>query len=619
MGKSPEVNLLRPPLIGNGKSKDQFKTHDPTFETEDIKDSISTTEDYNKHGFFIKESKYWTTVQKGKNSYNVTLSNFVMKSLYHLVNGSNNSKRLIMLQRNTGEKYLIEVFSSELKPESFETILKSHGCTFQGSAYQLKLIFSQLMDHETQATTLPILGWNGQHRIFVFADSIFTKDERLIQANKYGIVNDGKTNYYLSSASLANKEDQDLDVERLYCYRPGLIDFKEWSKLLYQSFGPNAVLGILYLILAIYRDVVFYHVGFFPFLFLFGAKGTGKTSFTDKFLRLFGRDVTGTPLNNASIPGMSRQVSGRNNVVFYFKEYVGATDDLIEAFILNGYDGAGRLTATKSTDYRTKSYPVRSAIMFDGNYLPSKNQANFSRMIILFFEKENYTPEEQYKYKEFEQLSKEGFGKVLLDILKLRPIIEAKFLSTYKSMCKSVSHEAKALDERSINHTALLLTVYEVLENELSFPFLMEEAKEIVLENARQHSNQLIETGPVHKFWEAFAHNVQNYKLVMFDGHNRSSSHYNIKYQEDVKIILQIKIQPVWTAYMRYCKENSIQPLDSNSLKSLLTSSGNQSFIPSSQKGRYKSYTDKWFGSCYQFWAEKTDFGFLINDIEVNV
>ena len=136
------LELLQTPKIVNGKSKDYSNKVDQIFKADDIKDSISIPRDLAQYGFFIKGSKYWTTVQKGKNSYDVILSNFVMKSLYHLVNGSNNSQRLILLQRSTGEKYLIVVFSNELKPESFETILKSNRCTFQGSPYQLKLIFS---------------------------------------------------------------------------------------------------------------------------------------------------------------------------------------------------------------------------------------------------------------------------------------------------------------------------------------------------------------------------------------------------------------------------------------------------------------------------------------------
>jgi hypothetical protein len=588
---------IGPHMMDKNSSEVSKKVTTSVLDSINIEDSISEKEDYENCRFFKRGSKYWTTIHKSKESYNIVLSNFVMDSLYHLVNGTNNSMRLILLQRFSGEKALIEVSSSELKLD------------------QLKLIIAHQMDNEIQAITLPMLGWNEEHRIYVFADAVFTSDNQIIYANELGIVKEGSKCYYLPTACLAKVGNSDLEVERLYAFQSGKIDFKQWAEFTYKTSGSNAVIGILYLILAIYRDVVYNAVGFFPFMFLFGAKGTGKTSFIDKLLRLFGQDVTGTPMNNASIPGMSRQVSGRNNGAFYFKEYTSDTDNLTEALILSGYDGAGRVTATKTVDYKTKSYPVRSAIFFDGNYLPSRNQANFSRMIILIFEKTTYSAAEQAIYKEFEQLSKFGFGDVLLEILKLRAFIEDAFVSTFKNVSKAVASATSGQEERSINHTSLLITVITLLEHKLQFPFTIEEAKTVILENAIMHADQLVETGPLHKFWEAFAHYFN--RLIRFDNSNAKVSHYNIKYLMDDEVILQIKFPQVWPTYTKYCKENNIQFLDSNSLKSLLTSTGNSNFIPSAQKSRSKSYTDKNFGSCYQFKVKRTSYGFEINGFEI--
>ena len=50
----------------------------------------------------------------------------------------------------------------------------------------------------------------------------------------------------------------------------------------------NGGIAILFLILSLFWDIVFEKVGFFPFLFLFGAYGTGKTSMTEYLLRVFG-------------------------------------------------------------------------------------------------------------------------------------------------------------------------------------------------------------------------------------------------------------------------------------------------------------------------------------------
>ena len=154
-----------------------------------IEDTGATneTQEQRENGFVIRNSKYLTTKDDNGEEKTKWLSNFVMKSLFHLVNGTNNSKRIIKLQRNTGEICIVEVFSSEMKPETFETILKSKRCTFLGSAYHLKRIFALMMDEEIEAIIMGSLGWNGEHQAYVFADAMYIEN-KVFNINSIGIV-----------------------------------------------------------------------------------------------------------------------------------------------------------------------------------------------------------------------------------------------------------------------------------------------------------------------------------------------------------------------------------------------------------------------------------------------
>jgi hypothetical protein len=292
---------------------------DSIIENTVIKDSVDINLDYKEFGFYIFEGRYRTLEKTNKGAeIVVVLSNFTMKSMFHLHNGSNNTLRIIFIQRQSGQKHFVEVYSSEMKSESFETILKSKRCTFFGNAYQLKRVFARLMDEETDAKILDYLGWNQEHQIYVFADSIFNSKNELLTANQLGIIAQENENFYLPAYGFVNVNNEDFKSDRLYKFEPGTADFKTWSLLFYQAFGSNALIGMLYTILALYRDVIFAQVGFFPFLFLFGDFGTGKTSYTENLLSLFGRDTIGTPLNNATIVALSRLVSSRCNSLFYF-------------------------------------------------------------------------------------------------------------------------------------------------------------------------------------------------------------------------------------------------------------------------------------------------------------
>jgi len=387
-----------------------------------ILDSTDPEECFREHGFYISTSRYYTFNFKGDNKTEIELSNFVGESLVHLVNGTNNSRRIIKIQRHTGDIEIIEVQSSELKPDSFETILKSKGCTFFGTAYQLKRIFAEWMDRESQANIIETLGWNPEHRVYAFANAVFTAKNKIIVANDLGIVEDpdeGKR-YYLPAFGLAHKNNQDYEGERKFIYIDGSLTFEQFAKLYFEAFETNGGIAILFLILSVFWDIVFDQLGFFPFLFLFGAYGTGKTSLVEYLLRIFGKDFKGIPLNNATQVALSRTIASRNNTIFYLKEYTKETDESNQDLFLTAYDGSGRATGVKSNDNRTKIAMVKSSIMLDGNELPTQKNAVLSRMILLNFEKNKFSKEQRKPFSELEEIQNDGFGKVIIEILQYR-------------------------------------------------------------------------------------------------------------------------------------------------------------------------------------------------------
>ncbi|MGD9930047.1 MAG: hypothetical protein AB7U05_08505 [Mangrovibacterium sp.] len=355
-----------------------------------IPDSKEPDQHFNIHGFYISNGKYFTYEIQRKNKIKIELSNFVGESLFHLVNGTNNTKRIIKIQRSTGETVIVEVQSSEMKLDSFETILKSKQCTFYGNTYQLKRIFANWMDNEVQAHFIETLGWNPEHQVYAFANAVFTSTNRLLPVNEVGIIDDPDNkskSYYLPAYGLAHLNNQDYDTERKFIYIDGGVQFKEYAKLYFEAFESNGGIALLFMILSVFWDVVFDQIGFFPFLFLFGAYGTGKTSMVEFLLRVFGKDFKGIPLNNATQVALSRTIASRNNSIFYLKEYTKETDEFNQDLFLTAYDGSGRATGIKTNDNKTKVAMVKSAMMIDGNELPTQKTAVLSRMILLHFEK----------------------------------------------------------------------------------------------------------------------------------------------------------------------------------------------------------------------------------------
>jgi hypothetical protein len=589
-----------------------------------IKDSEDRNTDVEKLGFYIKDSRYHIK-RNGKGSAKaqpLEISNFVGKSLYNLDNGTNASSRIIQLQRYTSESYLVEIPTSDMKLEPFEVILKSKQCTFYGNRNELNQIFSHWMDNESQAHIIDVLGYNSNFNIYAFSNAVFCINKKqLYNIDELGIVKTSDSCFYLPANGKANINNDEYEQYRKFYINTGNIGFEQWSKLYYNTYKSNGAIAINYLILSLFWDIVFEQVGFFPFLFLFGAFGTGKTSLVKSLLKLFGHDYIGIPLNNASQVGLSRTIASRNNTIFYLKEYTQDSDKSNESLILTAYDGSGRTTGIKSNDNRTQVASVKSAIIFDGNHLPAQNSAVLSRMILLNFENNQFTKAQRDALYSLEQYNEEGVGQIIIEILQHREYFSKNFRATFDKVIEEIRNiDTQDFSERMFKHIALILTPTRLLGEKFQFPFSYTELKEIAIENAVEQTNILKQTNECAIFWEAFAYNVQKGNLIQFlrdqMGDNRKTSHYNVKMEDE---ILQIRFSSVYAEYVRFCKSCDEKIVGKSTLKKLLTSKSYKPFIPNAQKGRGDAYTDAAFGSCYQFRIEVEGSNQTIDGVSINL
>lgn len=590
-----------------------------------IQDVLNMDKHMDKYGFFMKNGTYCVYEYKGKEGKKNThiLSNFVAKCEYHLDNGTNNSKRIIRLQHQNGENFIVELHSSDMKLDPFETILKSHQCTFFGNAYQLKRIFAYLMENEQQASVIESLGYNTEHNVYAFSNSIFNADGTLIYVNELGIINHAKNgaNFYLPAHGYAQKNNPDYDMERKFEYQEGELDFEEWAQLFFNTYGKNGSIAILFLILALFWDVVFKKVCFFPYLFLFGAFGTGKTSLVEMLLRSFGHDNIGIPLCNITPVALSRTIASRNNSIFYLKEYTPEADSKYQSILLSAYDGSGRSTGIKSNDNKTKVSPPRSAIILDGNSLPTQNTAVLSRMILLNFEDNSFSEKQVTAFNKLKSGQEKGLGKVLTDILVHRKYFEQEFKLRFDSSMDEIRKQSNSdFPERTKKHMALLVTTIKLLSTKLKFPFSVEKVANIVLDNSMEQNHLMRHSNELSTFWNTLAFGIKSGKLSgMRDGLDKKHCHFRVKENSREDSIMQIKFDAVYPNYVGYCKNNSQSNLDKSSLKMLLTSKSYHAFIPGTQKGRGNSYTDSVFGSCLQFRLEVSDTGYYIDEVEIDL
>ncbi len=585
----------------------------------DSEDKLADNEEY----YFYKENGCYFSKEtfRGK-PVTKKLSNFTMEIIYHLVNGTKDSSRIIKFQRHSKEIVVEELFSSELNLERFKKIIRSisgKGLSFFGSTAQLEYILAYLQDWEKKAEAITQLGYQPASGNYCFSDAIITRKNQMFYPDKLGIVDTGADNkYYLPAGSFTNQNNEAYRSQRRFAFKEGAMDFEKWAGLIQKAYGLNGAIGVSFVILALFRDYVMRETGFFPFLFLFGDQGAGKSNFINFFLRLFGEPGNGISLLNSTDKGFSRSLTQRKNALYYLKEYTNAIDRKTVDIFKTGYDGELYTMAQKSNDTKTVTLEISSACMVDGNELPTSAAALFSRMIVLHFESNKFTDESTQAYKSLLNNRDRGFGQVTREIHQHRKNFEKSFCTVFENIFEELkTNKANGLSvsDRQFRHMALILSPIKILDQCLTFPISYSDFSEKVIQSFKIQEELSNEIKDVTIFWESIAFKISGRHPEIKE---------NVHYQKDVlKEVLYLKYRLVYPFYAEYVKKNNLRLLDPHSLKELLTSSSNKSFVPNkSQQTRLgKAYTKKNFGSCYMFrFQSATDQrGIVISDVELDM
>lgn len=567
------------------------------------------------NGFFVRDSAFWV-VQRGHGKpQDLEVSNFCMETLFHFNDDSKNTRRLIKLQRNTGEISVVEVLDSETSPDKFEVILKSRKCSFYGSAYTLKRIFKYCMDNELSAKAIVTLGYNPDSDIYALSDSIIVNG-KVLMVNEVGIIKNNDTTFYLPAWSSYNRENTAYVNERRFRYIEGKMDFKAWAENIYQAYDLNGAIGICYVIQCLFRDVIFSQINFFPFLFLFGPPGVGKTTFIDILLRLFGEKEPGVSVKGSTIKAIARAASQRRNAILFLKEYDNSISPELENACKNFYDGQGYSTAQTSNDNKTQTWLVHSGIIFDGNALPTKSNAFFDRNIVCTFDQNKFTKESTAAYTRLNLACDEGFGQVLVELLSHRETFKKNIRRCFNSIYNELKgydyeHEGEhfngadkffdgvnvsKLPERTLKHIAFILSTVQCLKTVLNFPFDWQELCNKVVSDAIEKNDMMAEINDISLFWDSLQYTQRAESQKMIAGRQ-----YLI---DALGMMIYIKMNDCYPIYVEYCKRSNLVFSDKQTLVRLLTSESYLAFMPGDQKSRGKTITKHGFGSSYRFRIE---------------
>jgi len=588
--------LCKPANLGSIKAilNSAVKTHT---ETKGKKSDLTPKQkqDVIAYGLFERDNKYFVAHDVNSNGWAVT--NFTVKPII-FIEGQRESIRLVEITNEKGIARILDINSRnfvELGP--FKQTIEARGnYRFEGKPEHFSKVKAKVYDEMRTAFPIYTLGLH-REGFFTFANGL-VHEGKFSPVDEYGLVAFGDTKYYLPAFSKirdhvkSDDVDNDYQDEQYYVYTPGDpgITFQDWTALMRQVHGDNAVVGVLYLCSCFIREKIYERLdNMFPHLNFFGLPGSGKNQLAASLTAVFGKYRQPVHIVNATDAAFFRRIAQVRNGLAWYDEYSNNAEykrvDALKQFA----DGTGRSRAQIDNPNRTTSSAVVAGCIVSGQQQPTADIALFTRCISLNFHVTEFDSEAKDRHARLKKLEQQGqltaFTAMLHD--QRGHMLESfaqEFESAYRRMQELVA--GNVVMDRILRSFTAMLTTYRLLKDKVQFAFTEAEVENILVTSILTQRESVYQENEVSIWWrmvEFFLANgdiehgadilVEETKDETFDldwqGKQKETREYR-----PAKRLLYIYIARAHPLYLeRHQRQRNAKGLDVEALKYYLKSS----------------------------------------------
>lgn len=476
-------------------------------------------QDIINYGIYEKERKYF--VSTDTTGIGWACSNFTVKSII-FIEGIKASIRLVEITNDKNASRILDIDSKnfvELGP--FKQTVEARGnFIFEGKPEHFSRVKRKVYDDMKTAFPINTLG-SHKEGFMAFANGII-HEGRFHPVDEYGLVNFGETRYYLPAFSKIREHvksddvEQDYEDEKFYVFTPGEpdIQFKEWTRLMVEVHGENAVIAILYYLCTFIREQVYERLDMmFPHLNFFGMPGSGKNQLASSLIHLFGKYRQPVHIVNATDAAFFRRISQFRNGFAWYDEYSNNCDHKRVEALKQFADGTGRARANYDSSNRTNTSPVVSACIISGQQQPTADVALFTRCISLNFSKTEFSSEAQAKHSRLKNLEKSGkLTAYTAAIHALRPKMTEEFHEKFEAAFTrmKVLTAGQGIMDRIVRSYSAMLCAFGLLKDKLEFSFDEKTVEDILVRSISTQKEAIFSENEVSIWWRIVEFFISN-------------------------------------------------------------------------------------------------------------
>ncbi|MGL5682582.1 MAG: DNA primase [Marinifilaceae bacterium] len=513
------------------------------FDPEQIPDYVESNDEYkqlyNRFGYYPLINKEGTPIaymfKMKDNSGHLLVGDFYMEPLLHVQDPDPEfNKRIIKFNRMYSNRPLyLEVKSKALVSlTSFnEVLINEEALNFENGDVKTYTKIRQAMSYKyTTCTEIKTFGQQ-QENFFAFSNAIFHKvdDEYKVEyVNDLGVTTHDGINYYAPAFSkiYANmsRDNDKYEQHRFFVYKEipenKRCSFKQWAELMDEVYkiNDNGKWAIIYAIMCAFRSDIHIIDRLFTALFFVGPTMSGKTQIAISIRSLFvDPQAPSFNLNSGTDAAFFTLMEGFRDVPQVLEEYNNKdiTDAKFQGLKSIVYDGDGKQKRKGVSGKEIETSKVYSPVILLGQETPQRDDnALMNRVIICEVPKStgNYTPREVEVFQKLKGFEKSGLCNVLVDVLKLRPLIREKFMRLQKKVIEELKTKvSENMNEsgdmtRIINTISLFLTTCKLIETEaphLQLPFSYDDLMILAIEKVKTQLEMISTTDKLSGFFKA--------------------------------------------------------------------------------------------------------------------
>ncbi len=440
------------------------------------------------------------------------LTNFVMTPLFHVYSKDDSNRRFTEINNGITKTVLELPSQIYTSADKFENELMNEGIYFCMDGFgkpQLNKLKVNFLPMYPKCYELKTLGWQPEG-FFAFSNLVF-KDS-VLHFNDYGLVEVDEVKYLSMGASNALKdvraEDDQYINDKYLSFVHTDINFSQWTQYMLAVYKDNGMMGVAWVLLAAYKDVVFKRNNNCPIPYGYGAVQSGKSAFAASVSNVFTHQMPAFNLNQGTEYAFRVRMERFRNVPAIFNEFDEQTIDETRFRAFKGaYDGEGREKGTGKGN-KSKTQDVNCLPVLIGQFLSTRDDGSvvMRSIPIKFIEDNKRTPEQIEAYTKLKDHEKKGLSGILCEIFMLRSQVAATYNETYDIVAEQIRADFMqknvAVKNRIVENFGAVLTLVKIIGQKIPFAFTYERFYEFCKTQVAMLNNVISESNSMAEFWK---------------------------------------------------------------------------------------------------------------------